>query len=154
MVLLRSSNAMDVVIENQVLTYKVIGGVIDLNFFLGGDDPAFPETVVKQYHTYVGGWIMHPFWAFGHHQSQYGFKNAQEMETVLANYQSHDLILDVIWSDIDYMKDYVDFIIDDANFPPSQMNNMLQTYQKRWVPIVDAGIAINNNPYFNKSIEE
>lgn len=34
------------------------------------------------------------------------------------------------------------------------MNSMLQKYKKRWVPIVDAGIALNNNPYFNKSIDE
>jgi len=127
MVLLRSSNAMDVVIQNQQLTYKVVGGIIEFDIFLGGKT-SDPETVVEQYHDFLGGWIQHPFWSFGHHQSRWGYKNVGDLNAVLQGYKDNDLILDVIWSDIDYMQDLVDFIIDEGNFPPDQMNQMLQNF--------------------------
>ena len=60
-----------------------------------------------------------------------------------------------MWSDINYMNSYIDFTIDDNNFPPDQMRNMLTQYNKRWVPIIDAGIALNNDVYkigFNNNV--
>jgi len=143
--LLRSSNAMDVKIEGgKKLTYKVVGGIFDFNFFLGQQDDTTPETIVKQYHTYLGGWALQPFWSFGFHQCRWGYKNIKALTDVLENYSKNDLPLDVIWSDIDYMEKYIDFTIDKTRFPPNQMRDMLAKYKKRWVPIIDAGIAVNN----------
>jgi len=146
MALLRSSVGMDLVFEGgKKVTYKVMGGVIDLNFFLGGDSANAPETVVKQYHSYLGGWTLQPFWSFGFHQCRWGYKDVTALEQVLANYTQYNLPLDVMWSDIDYMKNYIDFTIDHDNFPPESMRGMLSKYKKRWVPIIDAGVAINNS---------
>jgi len=143
--LLRSSNSMDVKIEGgKKLTYKVVGGIFDFNFFLGEEKDSTPETIVKQYHTYLGGWALQPFWSFGFHQCRWGYKNIKALNQVLDNYSQYDLPLDVIWSDIDYMEKYIDFTIDKTNFPPNKMREMLQKYKKRWVPIIDAGVAINN----------
>jgi len=148
MVLLRSSSPMDVLIEGgQKLTYKVVGGVIDLNFFVGDDNNSQPETVVQQYHKYLGGWTLQPFWAFGFHQSKWGYHSAAELHDVLGNYSAYGLPLDVIWSDIDYMDHYIDFTVDPVNFAPSQMKGMLKEFKKRWVPIIDAGVALNNTIY-------
>lgn len=62
-VFLRSSNPMDVDIfsdqENPRLVYKVIGSIIDLKFFFSDSGP---EKAIRQYHTYVGGYIVMPFW--------------------------------------------------------------------------------------------
>ena len=124
-VLLRSSNAMDVTITNPVLrckstlTYKVIGGILEFNIFTGDGKINSPESVVKQYHSFLGGWALHPFWAMGHHQCRWGYKNIQDLTQVLANYSLHNLPLDVIWSDIDYMSDYVDFTINTTAFRPN-----------------------------------
>jgi len=146
MALLRSSVGMDLVFEGgKNLTYKVMGGIIDLNFFLGGDVQNAPETVVKQYHSYLGGWTLQPFWSFGFHQCKWGYQNVLELEQVLANYSQYALPLDVMWSDIDYMQSYIDFTIDHNNFPPETMRAMLAKYKKRWVPIIDAGVAVNNS---------
>jgi len=143
--LLRSSVSMDLVIEGgKKLTYKVVGGIIDLNFFLGGDVENSPETVVKQYHSYLGSWTLQPFWSFGYHQSRWGYKTSNMMASTLEKFSQYNIPLDVIWSDIDYMRAKIDFTVDTQMFPPEKMKAMLAKYQKRWVPIIDAGIAINN----------
>jgi alpha-glucosidase len=144
--LLRSSVGMDLVFEKgKKLTYKVMGGIIDLNFFLGGDAESAPETVVKQYHSYLGGWTLQPFWSFGFHQCRWGYQNVSQLEEVLGNYSQYKLPLDVMWSDIDYMRSYIDFTIDQDRFPAENMTAMLNHYKKRWVPIIDAGVAVNNS---------
>jgi len=145
MALLRSSVPMDLQIEGgKKMTYKVIGGVLDFQFFLGAAESSDPETVVKQYHKYLGGWTLQPFWSFGFHQCRWGYHNVSEMDWVLGNYSANALPLDVMWSDIDYMDKYIDFTVDEENFTSSAMSDMMTKHKKRWVPIIDAGIAINN----------
>jgi alpha-glucosidase (family GH31 glycosyl hydrolase) len=141
MVYLRNSNAMDVVIENGAnLTYKLTGGIIDLVIFGGGHSP---ETLVEEYHKYLGGWKLFPLWAHGYHQSRWGYQNVSMLEEVLGNFTIFNLPMDVIWSDIDYMMNYKDFSINQDNFSSIIMQSMLMNHSKRWVPIIDAGIPIN-----------
>jgi alpha-glucosidase (family GH31 glycosyl hydrolase) len=49
-----------------LLRCRVIGGVVDLYFFLGPT----PEAVVRQYHEMVGAPAMPPYWALGVHQGR------------------------------------------------------------------------------------
>jgi len=136
--LMRNSNAMDVIVHNSPsLTYKMVGGVIDLVFFIGDD---YPDTVLRAYHNYIGNFVMMPFWSMGYHQSKWGYKSFEVMETVVKNYNSYDIPLDVIWSDIDYMIDKEIFTVDYTRFPPEKMKTFATTYKKKWVPIIDPGV--------------
>jgi len=143
-VLLRNSNAMEIQIrKNRTLKYQVTGGILDFHIFVGSKDP---EAIIEKYHEYLGKWTIPPFWSMGFHQSRYGYKNISEFRESLQGYKDNQIPLDAIWSDIDYMQDYLDFTINPSTYPIEELKNTLKEFDKKWVPIIDAGIGTSNNP--------
>ena len=105
-----------------------------------------PEVTLDKFHLFLGRSTIPPFWALGFHQSRWGYKNVSYLEDVLANYKKNGLPLDTIWSDIDYMDNYKIFSIDESRFPLDRMKAITDQYH--WVPIIDPGVAINDEkPY-------
>jgi len=142
---LLNSNAMDIQLNwkkggasNQII-YKVIGGVIDLYFMVGPK----PMDVVRQYQEIIGKPFMPPFWVFGFHQCRWGYKNIDETMNVVKQYQIHDIPLETMWNDIDYMDHYKDFTFDPVKFPMNKMKqftDMLRQNGQHYIVIVDPGI--------------
>lgn len=83
------------------LKFKIIGGIIDLKFFIGDK---YPENVIKKYHAYINNFNMMPFWAFGIHQAIIGDFNSSKINSIIEKYKENGLPLDALWSDIELMK--------------------------------------------------
>jgi len=120
------------------------GGTGDL-YIMTADTP---NAVTKLYHTIIGTPVLVPQWALGWNQCRWGYNSTEELEAVVGNYSASGLPLDTQWSDIDYLKDYRDFTYDmDGSFKglPDFVNG-LHDKNMHWIPIMDAGVAVRNNP--------
>ncbi|KAF9434647.1 hypothetical protein BGZ76_007668 [Entomortierella beljakovae] len=140
-VFLRSSNGMDVIMTPGKLTYKLIGGIVDLTVFLGPS----PKDVVNQYTEVIGRPMMPPAWSLGFHQSRWGYKNLNAVQEYIDTYKQNNLPLDGAWIDIDYMEDFKDFTFDETRFPQAKVRELAQNLSashQSLILIVDPGIPL------------
>lgn len=94
----RNAHAMEALMLPTNLTWRALGGSIDLYFF---DGPT-QEEVTKQYQTGVTGLpAMQSYWGFGFHQCRWGYHNWSETTDVVNNYRKFGIPLETIWHDID-----------------------------------------------------
>ena len=100
-------------------------------------------NVAKQFRKIIGKSYIPPKYAFGYGQSRWGYKTAEDIETVVKGYRSNQIPLDMVYMDIDYMQDFKDFTVNPERFPdfPHFVKKMQQE-QIHLIPIIDAGVKI------------
>eukprot|EP01038_Epipyxis_sp_PR26KG_P006616 gene6616-9083_t len=143
-VLMMNSNGMDIDLNDKSITFKMIGGIIDLYVSVGPT----PIEVVSQYTSIVGKPAMMPYWSLGFHNCKWGYKNIDEVKEVVKNYSIANIPLDTQWVDIDYMQNYKDFTLDSVNFPMDKMDEFVDNLHnngQHFIPIVDPGIMVTSN---------
>ena len=124
----------------------------DLYLLSGGNENA----ICKEFRTLIGRSYIPPKWAFGLAQSRWGYKTEEDVREVARQYKEHDLPLDMICMDIEYMQDYADFTVNKERFPDlTKLSADLKAQGIRLVPIIDAGMRIDpNDPTCTEGVEK
>ncbi len=94
--LMWNSNAMDVTLGQNNMTWRMTGGVLDMFWFMG----LTPEDVSQQYTRLVGKPYMPPLWALGFHQCRWGYQVIGDTANVVNQYVANGIPLDTVWNDI------------------------------------------------------
>lgn len=107
-------------------------------YFIGGDTM---QDVVKGY-TYLTGTAPLPqLWTLGYHQSRWGYRCEADIRSVAENMKKHKLPCDGIHMDIDYMRGYRVFTVDEEKFPDlKKMTEELGEMRFHLVTIIDPGV--------------
>ena len=124
----------------------------DLYLLSGGNENA----ICREFRTLIGRSYIPPRWAFGLAQSRWGYKTEEDVREVARQYKEHDLPLDMICMDIEYMQDYADFTVNKERFPDlTKLSADLKAQGIRLVPIIDAGVRIDpNDPTCTEGVEK
>ena len=122
-------------------------------YLLSGENE---NAICKEFRTLIGRSYIPPRWAFGLAQSRWGYKTEEDVREVARQYKEHDLPLDMICMDIEYMQDYADFTVNRERFPDlAKLSADLKAQGIRLVPIIDAGVRIDpNDPTCTEGLEK
>ncbi|KAI0390760.1 glycoside hydrolase family 31 protein [Xylariaceae sp. FL0594] len=157
----RNAHAQEIVLRESNITWRALGGSIDLYFFEGPTQ----DRVTKSYQrSAVGLPAMQQYWTFGYHQCRWGYKDWSAVQDVVDNFAKNEIPLETIWNDIDYMNSYRDFENDPVNYPYDQgaaFVAKLHENEQHYVPIIDAGIYVpipgnetDEYPPFSRGLEQ
>ncbi|ETW05245.1 hypothetical protein, variant [Aphanomyces invadans] len=145
-VFLLNSNALEAVATSHAITFRTVGGIIDLFVFLG---PSAPD-VVSQYTGLIGRPMIPPYWSLGYHLCRWHYHSLSDVTSVVGRMRAAGVPHDGQWTDIDVMDQYLDFTWDPATFPASNVSAFiddLHAHSQHYVPIVDAGISVTFPSY-------
>ncbi|XP_038618803.1 lysosomal alpha-glucosidase-like [Tachyglossus aculeatus] len=138
-VFLLNSNAMEVALQPApALTWRTVGGILDLYVFLGPE----PSSVIQQYQEVIGFPAMPPFWGLGFHLCRWGYGTSNETWQTVRAMRNYRIPQDAQWNDIDYMEGFRDFTFDPKNFGTlPQLVADLHKHGQYYVMMLDPGIS-------------
>ncbi|XP_015118649.1 lysosomal alpha-glucosidase isoform X2 [Diachasma alloeum] len=138
-VLFLNSNAMDIILQpTPGLTFRSIGGIFDIYFFIGPN----PYDVLDQYSSIVGKPFMPPYWSLGFHLCRLGYGSLEKTRQVWNRTRAAGIPFDTQWNDLDYMKNSNDFTYDINKFKGlPQFVEEIHTMGMHYIPLIDAGIS-------------
>ncbi|KAI1475438.1 glycoside hydrolase family 31 protein [Daldinia eschscholtzii] len=157
----RSAHVQEVLLQETNITWRALGGQIDLYFYEGSTQ----DKVTKSYQkSAIGLPAMQQYWTFGYHQCRWGYSNWTDLQNVIDNFAKAEIPLETIWSDIDYMKAYRDFENDPDRYSyeeGAEFLSRLHENGQHYVPIIDSAIyapdptnASDAYPPFDRGIKE
>ncbi|ACK70334.1 Alpha-glucosidase [Gloeothece citriformis PCC 7424] len=110
------------------------------------------KQVVERYTQLTGCPVLPPRWAFGYHQSRWGFETEEVVRQVAQGFITHNLPLSAIHLDIDCLDDFRAFTIDPDRFPKiREFTQELKDKGVRLIIIINPGVKPHRD---NKLFEE
>lgn len=125
--------------DERLVKYRTDGGNVDYYFIYGENI----SDVVKGY-SYLTGTMPLPRKDFlGYQQCRWSYENREELMSIATKMREENIPCDVLYLDIDYMKDYKVFTVDsDKFFEFKEMNKKLKEMGFKLVVIIDPGVKV------------
>ncbi|KAK4241561.1 hypothetical protein C8A03DRAFT_30285 [Achaetomium macrosporum] len=143
-VFLRNAHAQEIRLRPSGITWRALGGSIDLYFYSG---PKAADVTKAYQQTTVGLPAMQQYWTLGFHQCRWGYESWAALQEVVVNFERAGIPLETVWTDIDYMKQFRDFENDPVRYSYSEGAEFLaklHANHQHFVPIVDSAIYAPN----------
>nr|XP_005988915.2 PREDICTED: neutral alpha-glucosidase AB isoform X1 [Latimeria chalumnae] len=116
-------------------------GIIDVFVLLGPS----PSQVFSQYASLTGTQAFPPLFSLAYHQCRWNYNNEDDVLSVDAGFDEHDIPVDVIWLDIEHADGKRYFTWDPNKFPnPKDMLEKLAVKKRKLVTIVDPHIKVDS----------
>lgn len=113
------------------------GGALDYYMLPGRD----LKEVLRKYLRLTGAPKLQQKWAYGYHQSHWGYKSADEIRQIADTMRKYRIPFDAIHCDIDYMEGYRVFTFHSQRFPdPKALCDHLRSIHVKPITIVDPGV--------------
>jgi len=84
----RNTHGMEVVMKPDHLSWRTLGGAIDLFFY---DGPSQPEVTKEYQKSAIGLPAMQQYWTFGFHQCRWGYRNWTELREVVETMRAFNI---------------------------------------------------------------
>lgn len=102
-----------------------------------------PREVLERFTELVGRAPMPPLWAFGVHQCRWGYPDARQVQGLAEEFRHHELPLEALWLDLDYMDGFKVFTTHRGRFPDFPgMVESLEEQGVRTVVILDPCVKV------------
>jgi len=93
-VFLRNAHGQEVLLQPSNITWRTLGGSIDLYFYAG---PTQEKVTTAYQMSTVGLPAMQQYFTFGYHQCRWGYANWSELQDVVDNFAKFGIPLENIW---------------------------------------------------------
>ncbi len=130
---------------------RFAGGALRCYFAAG----PLPQ-LLQRYSDLTGRPALPPRWALGFHQSRWGYISAADIRAVAEGFHAHNLPLNAVHLDIDYMDGFRVFTIHPQRFPDlAALSAELEAQGVRLVTIVDCGVKRDRHyAVFREGLEQ
>lgn len=124
-----------------------------LRYYLAVGQPAH---LLERYTELTGRPPLPPRWAFGYHQSRWGYESEDKVREVVQGFQDYNLPLSAIHLDIDCQDNFRSFTISPNRFPKiREFTAELQEKGVRLITITNPGINCDpNNKLYQEGIAQ
>uniref|UniRef100_A0A1A8FER3 Glucosidase, alpha, neutral AB n=1 Tax=Nothobranchius korthausae TaxID=1143690 RepID=A0A1A8FER3_9TELE len=117
-------------------------GIIDVFIMLGPT----PKDIFSQYASLTGTQSFPPLSSLGYHQCRWNYNDQEDVRSVDAGFDEHDIPYDFIWLDIEHTDGKRYFTWDPHKFAsPKEMLQGLKDKKRNMVSIVDPHIKVDSN---------
>ncbi|XP_022081306.1 neutral alpha-glucosidase AB-like isoform X2 [Acanthaster planci] len=117
-------------------------GILDVFFFMGPT----AEEVMYQYALVTGMPQFPPLFAIAYHQSRWNYNDEDDVKSVDAKFDEHDIPCDVIWLDIEHTDGKRYMTWDSHKFShPEEMQNQVAAKGRKFVASADPHLKRDDN---------